>query len=134
MDDRALLLAGSVALILAALGFYLQRSHLAYYYGQLRFSKTPAAYASMPTKALLEEADSWATWTRYTTAFVVQSLGFLYYGVALLAPHLSAMHPIPLIVAPAVPGILFIAVNVFVKNKYEYSDTPWRDFFQSCRR
>ena len=67
-EHRGLLAAGKLVFLLSALYFYRQRSLLAYYLGQLRFSQTPARYPGMSDRHLLEIADSWATWVHYQTA------------------------------------------------------------------
>ena len=53
--ERPLILCGSLALFLAALYFYRQRSLLAYYYGQLALSTTPAAYRDKDPAEWIEE-------------------------------------------------------------------------------
>ena len=77
------ILAGAACLLAAALCFYLQRSLLAWYYGQLCLSDSKG---KNPTE-LLDNADSWATWIRYRWAFVFATLGFVYLGIPLLQLH-----------------------------------------------
>jgi len=62
-------LAAAALVLLAALLFYLQRSELAWHYGQLTLSIQDADIGVDSTKDLLSSADSWATWARYHYAF-----------------------------------------------------------------
>jgi hypothetical protein len=127
--EQVLLGAGSLVFFLAALSFYLQRSALAYYYGQLRLSLTEARYENASTKRLLERADFWSAWLSYNGAFALLILGFALYGVALFAPNLASQRPISVIVGWAAPILFYIALNYFVKIKYRDKDHPWRQFF-----
>ena len=128
-DEIEILGAGTVAFFLSALAFYLQRSHLAYFYGQLRLSRTKARYSNLPTATLLRDADSWSTWTRYTTAFVLLTVGVLFYAVALFAPKLATNDPAAVIAWLTLPAVGFIGLNWGVKTKYQFEDHPWRKFF-----
>ena len=130
-DQRVLLGAGSLAFVLAALFFYRQRSLLAYYVGQLRFSQTDARYKGMTAKGLLEDADSWATWVHYQTAFVLLTLGFALYGFTFYAPLLLGLTPGPTVAALSVAAALYAVVNAFVMTRYRYHDNPWVDWLHS---
>ena len=133
--ERLPLGAGSLAFAIAAFFFYKQRSLLAYYVGQLRFSQTDARYRGMTAKGLLEDADSWATWINYQTAFILLTLGVVLYGFALYALVFLdlAARPQTLanrIVAGLFLGAAFVAVvNSLVKTRYRYHDRPWVDCF-----
>ena len=128
-----LLGAGSLAFVLAALFFYRQRSLLAFYVGQLRFSKTMARYEDMNAKDLLEDADSWATWIHYQTAFALMTLGFTLYGFTLftlVAPGQSpGQSPESAVATLSAVAVFYAVVNAFVKTRYEYHDHAWVDFF-----
>ena len=123
--------AGSLAFALAALFFYRQRSLLAYYVGQLRFSQTDARYKGMTAKGLLEDADSWATWVHYQTAFVFLTLGFALYGLTFYAPLLLDSSPGRTVAALSGVAALSSVVNAFVKTRYRYHDNPWVDCLHS---
>lgn len=127
--EQTALAAGSLAFFLAALAFYLQRSHLAFYYGQLRLSLTAVRYKGITSKSLLEEADSWSTWVRYNSAFALLIVGFALYGAALFAPDFVALHPAPTIACSATPALLYVVLNWRVKTVCEYSDHPWIRYF-----
>jgi hypothetical protein len=132
-SEQTMLVAGSLFFFLAAFGFYLQRSRLALYYGQLRFSRTEACYEGVTSKAILERADSWAAWIPYNNGFVLLVLGFAVYGAALFAPQSGASHAIPIVGCLSLPALLCIAVNWRVKSKYRYEDHPWATFFRNRR-
>jgi hypothetical protein len=135
--ERLPLGAGSLAFAAAGFFFYKQRSLLAYYVGQLRFSQTDARYAGITAKGLLEDADSWATWTNYQTAFVLLTLGVILYGFALyplllldLAATPQTVANRPGAVAGSFLGAAFVAVvNWLVMTRYRYHDRPWFDCF-----
>jgi uncharacterized oligopeptide transporter (OPT) family protein len=132
-DQREFLGVGSIAFLLAALCFYLQRSLLAYYIGQLRFSKTMARYEKPSAKELLEDADSWATWIQYQTGFVLLALGFTMYGFAFYASLLKDQSPWRLVTISCIVAGLVAVVNGAVKARYRYHDEPWYDFFHFRR-
>lgn len=129
--DRILILSGSVAFLAATLSFYLQRSLLAIYYGQLRFSQTPARYANMSDVDILRRADSWGTWTSYQSGFTLLPLGFVLYGTALFAPHLSNTAQSWVVTDLVGPALIFIVLNRCVKRAADKSgtDNPWISFF-----
>ncbi|HTB89327.1 MAG TPA: hypothetical protein VK743_15300 [Steroidobacteraceae bacterium] len=128
-DEQLMLCAGSLALFFAALAFYLQRSHLAFYYGQLRLSCTEARYPGLTSKSLLLEVDSWAAWVRYNLAFVLLLLGFAAYGVVLFAPALAKGHSVLILCSVGIPALIYTSLNWYVKRKYLFEDHPWRKFF-----
>jgi uncharacterized protein (DUF983 family) len=130
-DQRVPLGAGSLAFVLAALFFYRQRSLLAYYVGQLRFSQTDACYKGMTAKGLLEDADSWATWVHYQTAFVLLTLGFIFYGFAFYAPLWLRLSSWRTVVILSVVAALYAVLNAFVMTRYRYHDNPWVDWVHS---
>lgn len=132
-SDQVLVVAGSLAFLVATLSFYLQRSLLAIYYGQLRFYQTPARYANMSEVDILRDADSWRTWTSYQSGFVLLPLGFLLYGAALVAPNLSAPAQVWIVACLGGPALVFIVLNRYVKRAADESGTdhPWRSFFGS---
>ncbi len=119
--------------MLAALFFYRQRSLLAYYIGQLRLSQTVAHYDGVTAKALLEDADSWATWVWYQTGFVLMTLGFAAYGMTFFASILPTFPPHTIdVLCVAVAG--YALVNAFVMRRYRYQDHPWMNWSRALRR
>jgi hypothetical protein len=134
-EQQDLVIAGSIALLLAGFAFYLQRSWLANLYGQLRLSLTIAPPTDLSTKELLDAADSWDTWRRYRFAFVCLSAGFAFYGIALfLFQHdytlPGRLERMTIAGVLAVAGALFVA-DESVRRTYEDSNDPWECFRQS---
>jgi hypothetical protein len=127
--EQVLLATGSLAFFLAALAFYLQRSHLAFYYGQLRLSRSEARYKNVSSKDLLTDADSWATWISYNNAFALLILGFVIYGIALFAPSVGARNPTVVLGAACVPTLVYMALNWRVRTTGADEDHPWRAYF-----
>jgi hypothetical protein len=128
--EKWVLAGGSLAFFLSALRFYLQRSALAYYLGQLRLSLTVASSQTNSTQVWLEHADYWSAWRSYNAAFALLILGFVLYGVALFVPNLATQYPGSLICALALPTLIYIAINSRVKWRYRQEDQPWRSFFR----
>ncbi len=126
-DQRVLLGFGSLAFFLAALFFYRQRSLLGYYIGQLRFSETKARYDDKTTTGLLLDADSWATWVHYQTAFVLLTLGSVLYGLSVYAPLLLGFRPEQGAATLSLAAALVAIVNTLVMTRYKYNDHPWVD-------
>ena len=62
-------------LIAATLLFYLQRSLLAWYYGQIAIAQVKGEEGL--AEKLINEADGWDTWLRYQTAFIALTLAAL---------------------------------------------------------
>jgi hypothetical protein len=134
-NEKLLLTAGSTAFFLAALAFYLQRSHLAFCYGQLRFSQTTARYPNLTEKNLLRDADSWATWRAYRVGFILLPLGFLLYGVMLLhEPKASSEWQAATVLDLGVPATVYLLADWRVKFVAEYSDHPWWLYARRLRR
>ncbi|GLQ89012.1 hypothetical protein [Dyella flagellata] len=75
-------LAAAALVFLAALLFYLQRSELAWHYGQLTLSIQDVDIGVDSTKDLLFSADSWATWARYHYAFAALVAAGIELGIA----------------------------------------------------
>jgi hypothetical protein len=76
------IIAASAFMLISALFFYRQRSLLAYYYGQICLCLN---HKPSKVRALIVEADSWATWIHYRWAFGFLFLGFSEYFITLAA-------------------------------------------------
>jgi hypothetical protein len=130
------LLGGSLMLMIAGLYFYLQRSLLAWYYGQITLSMSEVRDLTPTTRQWLRDSDSWATWIHYRTAFAAVACGFLFYGFALFPGYL----PWPAKQARmAVFGVIFVgaswtAIQQYVLTKFGFEDDPWRALADSFRR
>lgn len=131
-NEQTLIISGSLAFLLATLAFYLQRSLLAIYYGQLRLNQTPARYDGKRSEVdILRDADSWRTWTPYQSGFVLLTLGFVLYGAALFAPNLSTLTQRRVAGALAGLTLAYIVINRLVKGAADKSgaDYPWMTHF-----
>src|SRR5262252_2125180 len=80
---REHVIAGGAIAVVAAFFFYLQRSHLAWYYGQIALAQCRGSSSDESVDAWLTSADGWDTWLRYQTGFISLTLSFAYYGYAL---------------------------------------------------
>lgn len=131
-NHKAYLGAGCFMCLLSALMFYLQRSGLAFWYGQLRFSQTSARYDGLTTKDLLRQVDSWATWRSYTAGFVFLITGFACYGLVLFIPDYSDDHLVMgllVLLATMVLPLMYLALRSWVVTKYRFEDHPWQKCF-----
>jgi hypothetical protein len=121
-------IVGSILMLLAALSFYRQRSLLAWFYGQITLclARTPEDVSD-----LLDDVDSWATWTWYQTAFGILIIAFIQYGLALLCLKIVWLRSYRMFYA-AIPIVLGAAVLIFrryVLQKYKYDDEPFKKFY-----
>lgn len=71
------ILIGSVLVLGAAVGFYVERSTLAWCYGQISLTLVAPEITGQELYLWLREADSWGTWIAYRVAFF-----FLWPGLA----------------------------------------------------
>ena len=117
---------GSIALLLAALYFYRQRSDLAFYYGQIAISLTKSRYPEADTTGLIRGADRWSAWSHYFTAFFYLTLGFGWYGLAFLTSQLTRWRPTAISCALA----FVVIAALFSQHKRVFEDydeefQPW---------
>ncbi len=134
---QTFLLVGSLLLILAALMFYAQRSHLAWYLGEISL----ALARGKDPGDLLQNADSWATWIRYRVAFALLGVGLVEYILAYLKyvgpsaissgtwTHTTALSLTPVAIAAVVyvPWML-------VLWRFGWAEEPLREFFKRLRQ
>jgi hypothetical protein len=88
-------IVGAATAVLAAFFFYLQRSHLAWYYGQIALAQSRGSSAPEPIEDWLTWADGWDTWVRYQTGFIMLTLSFASYAYAVtktLSPRSLSFH------------------------------------------
>jgi len=136
-DEKALLGTGSVVFFLAALAFYLQRSQLAFYLGQLRLSQTKARYIGLSERNLLREADSWQAWIPYQCGFTLLTLGFVLYGFLFFSPAAGSEPWRGIEIGCVAAAFIYMSINWRVKRVGAYADDPWRLYFSrlsaACR-
>jgi hypothetical protein len=121
---------GSIALFLAALYFYRQRSDLAFYYGQIAISLTKSRYPEAETTTLIHGADRWSAWSNYFTAFFCLTLGFAWYGLAFLSRPHSWWRPAEM--SCALTFVVIAALFSQRKRVYERFDEdfqPWTSWW-----
>lgn len=129
------ILAGSVAALASALAFYMQRSHLAWLYGQIALCDAGVdSAADSSVTDWLSEADSWATWIRYRWGF-----GFLFVAliefftavvgqVGLDLAQLSGWVFLPPLIAVSVLTVISVALQ-----KYPFEEEPILEFLPVLR-
>src|SRR5207253_2856511 len=76
---------GTAAAVIAAFLFYLQRSHLAWHYGQIALAQSRGAKSPRSVEELLGDADGWDTWVRYQVGFIALIVSFVAYSYAIVA-------------------------------------------------
>ena len=134
---RAHVVAGAAFALLAALLFYLQRSLLAWYYGQLALAQSRGAEGASRGKELLDRVDGWDTWVRYQTAFGLLSISAACYSFAVaeaLSPTLSSIPALWSLWFPLLGGILVVLFRWRVLVAYPQEDEPFAAAFRALRR
>jgi hypothetical protein len=133
------IITGSGLILLAALFFYGQRSHLAWYYGQICLSiESPDLSAhDRSIHDWLQRADSYSAWISYPIALGLLLSGFAEYFLALV----NAKHTIPWATVVAWPPALMIIIllpKLLIQWKYDLQDDIWKksyaDFISTCAR
>ena len=131
-QSAELIVGGGAAQLLAALYFYLQRSNLAWMYGQICLTLVPEGHPDgLTTRDAIIDADSWSTWVSYRIAFWWLCLGYVLYGMAFanqLFPQVDALWKET---PKYVPGLPFAAIALAsliewrVLNVFATKDHPW---------
>jgi hypothetical protein len=121
-------IVGSTAAVLGALYFYLQRSHLAWYYGEIALAQSKGESESKWMKTLLKWVHGWDTWVRYQTGFGMLTVAFASYGYAVA----STLHPLIATVSltwslwiPLVLALCVMAVRWRILISFAYEDHPF---------
>jgi hypothetical protein len=113
----------------AALYFYLQRSMLALYYGEICMSLACPDLSDWDTGKWLKEAGSWATWARYRVGLVFLALAVICAAHVIyqaIFPQLPHLYWVEYLLA-AFMATLLIAQNM-VLSAYRYEDDPYAQF------
>ena len=127
-------IAGAALALLAAYFFYLQRSHLAWYYGQIALAQSLAASSSYKVQTWLMWADGWDTWTRYQTGFIVLSLSIASYVYAVaetLIPSLESLSTIWSMNLPLAISGLVAAGRWYCLARYPQDENPFQAWLKS---
>lgn len=133
---RLQVLAGAASALMAALFFYLQRSHLAWYYGQIALAQSRGTSSPTPVEEWLTWSDGWDTWKYYQTGFSTLTLALFYYAFATAAalnwvPRARA--PFFSLWLPPLAMVIVEAVRWSVLTKFPQEDRPFRTWVQSHR-
>jgi hypothetical protein len=128
------ILIGSGWLVIAALFFYLQRSTLAFYYGGLAMSVADPSVNERETAEWLKDANSWATWLRYRTAFMCLVLSFLTFSIALVGA-INPARQMPLWWLWVLPTVIALEQIPYcsILYKFRYDNAPFQGFFSYLR-
>jgi hypothetical protein len=125
---------GSASFSIAAALFYMQRSALAWFYGQIALSMdSPSTYATS-TEDLDRDADSWATWTPYQSAFTAVAIGVVFYVVVVLRTSDIWTVPAWLTAALVIGSVSIQAVRMAIFRRHRYEDDPVGKVFPFLRR
>jgi hypothetical protein len=130
----AWVLVGAGTALASALAFYMQRSHLAWLYGQIALSiSAPAEFSDTPTLEWLREADSWATWVTYRWGFGLLFAALAVGAEACAVTVLPEMAPSPLLWPGSLP-LLAVGTLIcmsYVLRTYRYEDEPYKALVKS---
>lgn len=130
-------LAGAASALLAALFFYLQRSHLAWYYGQTTLAQSRGASSPESVESLLTRSDGWDTWARYQTGFAILTLAIFYYAYAVAETLVEAISSVPLensILLPLFAVAAIESTRWYVLEKFPQQDKPYDTWCKSIRK
>jgi hypothetical protein len=122
--------SGSACVALAAAFFYQQRSALAWFYGQISLSIDCPEINGTDTAEWLEDADSWATWIPYQSAFSALTVGCSLYLYAIMASAQLFSIPGWLLWGAIGVGVPIQATRMLILRHYKYEDDPIGRFFQ----
>ena len=111
---------------IAALFFYLQRSHLAWSYGQIALADARGRKSPMPVDHWLTLADGWDTWVRYQTGCILLTLSFAFFGfaVAEALECVRSVSPVLSLLVPTGLTFLLIVVRWYVLTKFVAGGQP----------
>lgn len=136
-SGRDHLIAGAAIGVLAAYFFYLQRSHLAWYYGQIALADSLGSKSAEPVEDWLVWADCWDAWVRYHAAFAALTVSFAAYAYAVaetLNPWLGTVPKIWSLWIPLFLAALFTGWRWHVFVKFAEEDDPVKSWWQSFKR
>lgn len=130
-------LSGAAAAIVAGFFFYLQRSHLAWYYGQIALAQVRGDKSPESVYDWLTWADGWDTWVRYQTAFIVLTFSFLSYayGVAeALDQSAASLSHFWSLWLPIILVVLVAVVRWHVLGQCSQEEFPFRAYYKMLRK
>ncbi len=134
LEDRTFVLLGVVFTGIAGALFYKQRSALAWFYGQISLSLECPAINETSTEDWYRDADSWATWIPYQSAFTALMLAALFFFCALLSAAQGPRLAAPFVYAVAAVLAIAQSVRMSIYYKYKYEDDPIGEVFPALRK
>ncbi|HEY7555072.1 MAG TPA: hypothetical protein VIH18_09715 [Candidatus Binatia bacterium] len=137
LAGRDHVLAGGAMAVLAACFFYLQRSHLAWYYGQIALAHTRGSETPVPLEDWLTWADSWETWVRYQTGFIALTLSFASNGYAVaatLSPSIRLISRQLSLWMPLLVALVVVVTRWYVLSRFGEEDRPFTAWWRTLRK
>lgn len=132
--EQRWVLLGSIFFGLGAALFYMQRSALAWFYGQLALSLEMPDISGRSPEDWHRDADSWATWVPYQNAFTAVGIGSTMYVVALLRASGILQVPASLVWAGAIVTLLIQGSRTAIFRRYRYEEDPIGKVFPIMKR
>jgi hypothetical protein len=128
-------LAGAAGALVASYFFYIQLSHLAWYYGQIQLTQSLRDASPRPAvEDWLSDADGWGFWVRYRTGFIalLGAVACYVYGIAAASSEplrevsvgWSLLAPLGLMLGVA-------ALQWYVLTKFSQAVDPWKESLRS---
>jgi hypothetical protein len=122
---------GLSGFLLAAMAFYRQRSHLAWYYGQLSLYKARGEETELAE--MLDDSNEWYNWTWYQAGFGFLTISFFELGALCLASVNSFVYNHQLLIGILLIVIigLYFAFVIVAYIKFSDSDKPVLSLFKN---
>lgn len=134
LHERSYVLFGSISFALGATFFYMQRSALAWFYGQITLSLEMPSVNNIATSDWYKDADSWATWVPYQGAFTAVGIGAALYTIALLGASAAWQVPDWLTWTATAATIVIQVIRTAIFRRYKYDDDPIGRVFPLLKR
>ena len=134
---RSHVLAGAASALVAALFFYLQRSHLAWYYGQITLAQSRGASSPASVEDWLTWSDGWDTWKYYQTGFSALTLSLFYYAHAIfktLSPIVASISVLYSLWLPLLAIAVLESTRWYVLAKFPQEDRPFQKWARSLKK
>lgn len=131
------IITGAALAVLAAYLFYLQRSHLAWHYGQIALAECRAAASPDSVEEWLTWADGWDTWTRYQTGFTALTLSLASYAYAVTEALTPSICPTSLwwsLWLPLFTAALIVGVRWYGLTKFSQEEKPFTAWWESIHK
>ena len=122
--EHSYVLLGTALTAAAGALFYMQRSAIAWYYGQITLSIESPKLNGISTDEWYRDADSWATWIPYQSAFTSLCIGAGFFLLALLQVSGTLMVPVWVVWSVLVVSVVVQAVRLKIYQRHKYDDDP----------